>query len=84
MTNFMNNYRYTCNTFIISFSVDQNYMFSVSQQVINNSSSKLEIYPKFGKSKNVDHSTQKTILVDLPIYIKYNLINIGPKILETQ
>ena len=33
------------NTFIINFSVDENYMFSVTQEVINNSSSKLEIYP---------------------------------------
>jgi len=33
------------NTFIIKFSIDENYMFSVTQQVINNSSSKLEIYP---------------------------------------
>ena len=33
------------NTFIINFSIDENYMFSVTQEVINNSSSKLEIYP---------------------------------------
>tara|TARA_B100000029_G_scaffold417129_1_gene421648 strand:- start:455 stop:2182 length:1728 start_codon:yes stop_codon:yes gene_type:complete len=33
------------NTFIMNFSVDENYMFSVTQEVINNSSSKLEIYP---------------------------------------
>ena len=33
------------NTFIMNFSVDENYMFSVSQEVLNNSSSKLEIYP---------------------------------------
>ena len=33
------------NTFIINFSVDENYMFSVTQEVINNSSSNLEIYP---------------------------------------
>ena len=33
------------NTFIINFSIDENYMFSVTQKVINNSSSKLEIYP---------------------------------------
>ena len=33
------------NTFIINISVDENYMFSVTQEVINNSSSKLEIYP---------------------------------------
>jgi len=33
------------NTFIINFSVDENYMFSVTQKIINNSSSKLEIYP---------------------------------------
>ena len=33
------------NTFIIYLSVDENYMFSVTQEVINNSSSKLEIYP---------------------------------------
>ena len=33
------------NTFIMNFTVDENYMFSVSQEVINNSSSKLEIYP---------------------------------------
>ena len=32
-------------TFIKHFSVDENYMFSVSQEVINNSSSNLEIYP---------------------------------------
>ena len=32
-------------TFLINFSVDNNYMFSVSQQVINNSSTNLEIYP---------------------------------------
>ena len=33
------------NTFIMNFTVDENYMFSVKQEVINNSSSKLEIYP---------------------------------------
>ena len=33
------------NTFIINFSIDENYMFSVTQEVINNSSSNLEIYP---------------------------------------
>jgi len=33
------------NTFVINFSVDENYMFSVTQKVINNSSSNLEIYP---------------------------------------
>ena len=33
------------NTFIINLSIDENYMFSVTQKVINNSSSKLEIYP---------------------------------------
>ena len=33
------------NTFIMNFIVDENYMFSVKQEVINNSSSKLEIYP---------------------------------------
>ena len=33
------------NTFVINFSVDEHYMFSVTQEVINNSSSKLEIYP---------------------------------------
>ena len=33
------------NTFIINFSIDENYMFSITQEVINNSSSKLEIYP---------------------------------------
>ena len=33
------------NTFIMNFTVDENYMFSVSQEVINNSLSKLEIYP---------------------------------------
>ena len=32
-------------TFLKHFSVDENYMFSVSQEVINNSSSNLEIYP---------------------------------------
>jgi len=32
-------------TFLINFSIDDNYMFSVSQQVINNSASNLEIYP---------------------------------------
>ena len=33
------------NTFLINFSVDENYMFSVTQEVINNSSKELEIYP---------------------------------------
>ena len=33
------------NTFIINFSVDENYMFSVTQEVINNSALKLEVYP---------------------------------------
>jgi len=33
------------NTFIINFSVDENYMFSVTQEVINDSKLKLEIYP---------------------------------------
>ncbi len=33
------------NTFIINFSVDENYIFSVSQEVINNSKKNLEIYP---------------------------------------
>ena len=33
------------NTFIINFSIDENYMFSITQEVINNSSSNLEIYP---------------------------------------
>ncbi len=33
------------NTFLMNFTVDENYMFSVSQEVINNSSSTLEIYP---------------------------------------
>ena len=32
-------------TFLINLSIDDNYMFSVSQQVINNSSTNLEIYP---------------------------------------
>ncbi len=32
-------------TFLINLSIDNNYMFSVSQQVINNSSTNLEIYP---------------------------------------
>ncbi len=32
-------------TFIKDFSVDENYMFSVNQEVINNSSSNIEIYP---------------------------------------
>ena len=32
-------------TFLKHFSVDENYMFSVRQEVINNSSSNLEIYP---------------------------------------
>ena len=32
-------------TFLINFSVDEDYMFSVSQEVINNSSSNFEIYP---------------------------------------
>ena len=32
-------------TFIKNFSVDENYMFSISQEVINNSSSNIEIYP---------------------------------------
>jgi len=32
-------------TFLINLSIDANYMFSVSQQVINNSTSNLEIYP---------------------------------------
>ena len=33
------------NTFIINISVDENYMFSITQKVINNSSKELEIYP---------------------------------------
>ncbi len=33
------------NTFIINLSVDENYMFSVTQEVINNSTKVLEIYP---------------------------------------
>ena len=33
------------NTFLINFSVDENYMFSVTQEVINDSSKELEIYP---------------------------------------
>ena len=32
-------------TFIMNYSVDENYMFSVNQEVINNSSSNIEIYP---------------------------------------
>jgi len=32
-------------TFILNYSVDENYMFSVNQEVINNSSSNIEIYP---------------------------------------
>ncbi len=33
------------NTFLINFSVDENYMFSITQEVINKSSNELEIYP---------------------------------------
>ena len=33
------------NTFLINFSIDENYMFSITQEVINNSSKELEIYP---------------------------------------
>tara|TARA_Y100001970_G_scaffold215377_1_gene263488 strand:- start:32354 stop:34081 length:1728 start_codon:yes stop_codon:yes gene_type:complete len=32
-------------TFLISISVDENYMFSISQEVINNSNNTIEIYP---------------------------------------
>ena len=33
------------NTFLINFSIDENYMFSITQEVINDSSKDLEIYP---------------------------------------
>ncbi|MDC0057632.1 membrane protein insertase YidC [Pelagibacteraceae bacterium] len=33
------------NKFLINFSVDENYMFSITQEVINDSSKELEIYP---------------------------------------
>ena len=32
-------------TFLINFSIDENYMFSIKQEVINNSSSNIEVYP---------------------------------------
>ena len=32
-------------TFLINFSIDENYMFSVKQEIINNSSSNIEVYP---------------------------------------
>ncbi len=32
-------------TFLINFSIDENYMFSIKQEVINNSSSNIELYP---------------------------------------
>jgi len=32
-------------TFLINFSIDENYMFSITQEVINNSSSNIEVYP---------------------------------------
>ena len=32
-------------TFLINFSIDENYMFSIKQEVINNSSSNIDLYP---------------------------------------
>ena len=32
-------------TFLLNFSIDENYMFSIKQEVINNSSSNIEVYP---------------------------------------
>ena len=32
-------------TFLMNFSIDENYMFSIKQEVINNSSSNIEVYP---------------------------------------
>ena len=59
-------------TFLINFSIDKNYMFSIKQEVINNSSSNIEVYP-YRLIKRIRYSTENLVLLIITVFTLFLL-----------